>query len=286
MAAMTGPQRKNLDEPDELRVFELGQVQLATVGSQTVGRGVLQPGWRWSLHMRPTMGTTSCPVHHVQVLLSGGFAYQMDGGEVVELRAGDIADVPPGHDAWVLGDEPAVMLDIGGHIAAIAVPQEHERFVTTLLMTDIVDSTRLADRLGDHRWKQVLAEHNKVVRVELARARGVEVNTTGDGFLATFSSAVTALRCAGGIRTAVDGLGIAVRVGVHTGEVERMGADIGGIAVHVTSRIMALGGPSEVVVSSITRGLADGTDLVFGEADRREIKGLDRPVEVYRLLEA
>ena len=211
-------ERKSLDRPDEVRRFQLGTGELTRVGSHVIGRGVLAPGWRWSTHMGPIMGTPSCPVHHVQVLLAGRFAVRMDGGEEIEFAPNDVFDVPPGHDAWVVGDEPAVLLDVSGNIAAIGVSQEHERVVTTtLLMTDIVDSTRMASRMGDQAWKQVLGEHNRVVRLQMDRFRGVEVNTTGDGFLATFNSAVGALRCATAILEAVGAVGVQVRIGVHTG---------------------------------------------------------------------
>ena len=172
-------------------------------------------------------------------------------------------DIPPGHDAWVVGDEPAVLLDFAGSIDASALPREHERMVTTLLMTDIVDSTLTASRLGDAAWKQLLSDHNRLVRAQLLRFGGSEVNTTGDGFLATFRSAVAGLRCAAAILDALRETGLEVRIGVHTGEVEPMGSDIGGVAVHAAARIMALAGPSEVFASSVTVGLADGSGLAF-----------------------
>jgi len=208
----------------------------------------------------------------------------MDDGEEIEFEPNDVFDVPPGHDAWVVGDEPAVLLDVAGNIAAFGVSQEHDRVVTTLLMSDIVESTLLASRIGDQAWKQVLAEHNRVVRMQLDRFRGNEVNTTGDGFLAMFSSAVGALRCATAIREAVRDVGVEVRIGVHTGEVEVLPAGIGGIAVHTAARVMALAGTSEVLVSSVTLGMADGSGLVFAEHGSHLFKGLERPVEVHRLL--
>ena len=151
-------------------------------------------------------------------------------------------------------------------------------------MTDIVDSTRTAHRLGDGAWKQVLSDHNRLVRAQLLRFGGSEVNTTGDGFLATFRSAVAALRCAAAIVAALPDTGIEARIGIHTGEIEPMGRDIGGVAVHVVARIMALAGPSEVFASAVTVGLADGSGLAFEGQGHREVKGLDRPIEVYRLI--
>lgn len=281
---MSDIQRKNLDVPDEVRTGDHGRVELTTVGGSTIGRGVLEPGWRWSVHMAPIVGTPLCPIHHLQVVLSGRFGVRMADGEEVELGPNDIADVPPNHDAWVIGEEPVVLLDMAGNIGVAGVPAEYERVLTTILMTDIVDSTRTADRMGDLTWKQLLADHDRLVRVQLTRFRGTEVSTTGDGFVATFDGAVAALRCANAIRTEVRELGIEVRAGVHTGEIERLPTGIGGLTVHAAARIMSLAGPSEVLTSSTTRTLAEGTGLVFEDAGAHEVKGFSRPIEVARLL--
>jgi len=274
----------SFNDPDGLREFPLLTVSLARIGSHIIGRGVVQPGWHWSEHLAPVMRTESCPVHHVQVLLSGRFAVRMDDGEEVTFEPGDVMDVPPGHDAWVVGDEPAVLIDFAGNIDLLGLPREHERMVTTLLMTDIVDSTRAAGRLGDAAWKQVLSDHNRLVRAQLLRFGGSEINTTGDGFLATFRSAVAGLRCASAILDAVRDTGIEVRVGVHTGEVEPFGDDIGGVAVHAAARIMALAGPSEAFASAMTVGLAEGSGLAFEGKGAQAVKGLEKPIEVYRLV--
>ena len=276
--------RRNFGRPDGLRELPLLTVALARIGSNTIGRGVVQPGWHWAEHLGPVMRAESCPVHHVQVLLSGHFTVRMDDGEEVAFEPGDVMDIPPGHDAWVVGDEPAVLIDFAGNIDALGLPREHERMVATLLLTDIVDSTRAAHRLGDAAWKQVLSDHNRLVRAQLLRFGGSEVNTTGDGFFATFRSAVAGLRCAAAIRDALRDIGVEVRIGVHTGEVEPIGNDIGGVAVHAAARIMALAGPSEVFASAMTVGLADGSDLAFEPRGAKEVKGLARPIEVYRLV--
>ena len=275
--------RKSLDEPGAKRETPGMTLWLATIGSHTIGYGVAQPGFRWSTHLKPAAGTPSCPVHHVQVFLTGRFRVRMDDGEEVEFGPREVGDIPPGHDAWVVGDEPVHILDFAGHSDAIGMPREHERIVTTLLMTDIVDSTATASRLGDAAWREVLSDHNRLVRAQLLRFGGSEINTTGDGFLATFRSAVAALRCAAAIAEAVRDTGVEVRGGVHTGEVEIMGNDVGGVAVHATARIMALAGPSEIFASSMTVGLAEGSGLAFEPRGPREIKGLDRPIEVFRL---
>ena len=277
-------QHKNFDVPDELRRFPNGTGQLVHVGSLTIGRGILEPGWRWSTSLKPIQGTDSCQVHHLELLLEGRFHVEWDSGETAEFGPGDVFEVPPGHDAWVVGDEQVVLVDVFGNVGAIGVPGEHERLVTTLLMSDIVDSTRTAARLGDAAWKQVLANHNRIIRAQLDRFRGREVNTTGDGFLATFGSAGGALRSAMAMRDGMSGLGIELRIGIHTGEVEVLPNDIAGVAVHAASRIMALGQASDIVVSSVTRGLVEGSGLRFEERGRHQVKGLEQPIEVFVLL--
>ena len=281
--AASAAQRKSLDAPDEVRSFPHGTAHLVHVGSLTIGRGVLEPGWRWSTSLGPAQGTPSCMVHHLEVLLEGRLRVEWDDGESAEFEPGDVFDVRPGHDAWVVGEERVVMVDVFGNIGAIGVPGEHERIVTTLLMSDIVESTRTAARVGDAVWKQLLADHNRIIRAQLDRFRGQEVNTTGDGFLATFASAAAALRAAVGMRDGVRDLGLEIRIGIHTGEVEVLPGDIGGVAVHAASRIMALGGASEIVVSSVTRGLADGSGLRFADHGRHTVKGLEQPIQVFLL---
>ena len=276
-------QQKSFDAPDEVRRFPKGIVNLVRLGSVTMGRGVLEPGFRWSTCLKPIQGTPSCQIHHLQLMVQGRFHVETDDGETAEFGPGDVMNVPPGHDVWVVGEEPVVVIDVLGNIGALGVPGEHERLVTTLLMSDVVDSTRTATRLGDAAWKQVLAEHNRLIRAALDRFRGREVNTTGDGFLATFGSAAGAIRSAVAMRDAVRGLGIDLRIGVHTGEVEVLPNDIGGVAVHAASRIMALGGASEIIVSSVTRGLVEGSDLRFEERGRHKVKGLESPIEVFAL---
>jgi hypothetical protein len=210
----TAIKQKSFDAPDEVRRFPKGIVTLVRVGSVTIGRGTLEPGFRWSTSLRPIQGTPSCQIHHLQLLLQGRFHVEMDDGETAEIGPGDVFDVPPGHDVWVVGDEPVVVVDVLGNIGALGAPGEHERLVTTLLMSDIVDSTLTATRLGDAVWKQVLVKHNRLIRAQFDRFRGREVNTTGDGFLATFGSAAGALRAAVAMRDGIRGLGIELRIGV------------------------------------------------------------------------
>ncbi|HTX94965.1 MAG TPA: adenylate/guanylate cyclase domain-containing protein [Mycobacterium sp.] len=149
-----------------------------------------------------------------------------------------------------------------------------DRVLATVLFTDIVDSTRRAAEMGDRDWHALLDAHDAVVRAQLNRFRGREVNTSGDGFLAMFDGPQRAIRCAMAIRDAVRALGIEVRAGLHTGECEVRGDDIGGIGVHIGARVSALAGPNEVLVSSTLRDLVIGSGLEFEERGAYELKGV------------
>jgi len=157
-----------------------------------------------------------------------------------------------------------------GHQAEVA----DDRVLATVLFTDIVDSTRRAAEIGDRDWRALLDAHDAVVRSQLARFRGREVNTSGDGFLAMFDGPQRAIRCAMAIRDAVQALGIEVRAGLHTGECEVRGDDIGGIGVHIGARVSALAGANDVLVSSTLRDLVIGSGLEFEDRGNHELKGV------------
>jgi class 3 adenylate cyclase len=246
--------------------------QLAARSSSRVGAG------------RPTSSPWSeqfCKLHHLHVLVSGRMAFKMADGEQQEFAPNDVMDIAPGHDAWVVGDEPVVLLDISGNVSDFGLPTSPARAVATMLMTDIVGSTKMASELGDAVWKQRLAEHNRAVRRQLERFRGREIDTTGDGFLAIFDSAGAALLCALAARDATRDLGIETRMGVHTGEIEVLPTDVRGVAVHATARIMAAAQPSEVLASSISRTLAEGSGLRFEDRGSYALKGIETPMELF-----
>jgi pimeloyl-ACP methyl ester carboxylesterase/class 3 adenylate cyclase len=152
--------------------------------------------------------------------------------------------------------------------------REPDRVLATVLFTDIVGSTERAAELGDARWKELLADHHRVVRAELDRSRGKEVRLTGDGIFATFDGPARAVHCACGIRDAVRGLGIEVRAGLHTGEIELADSGVEGIAVHIGARIAALAGPSEILTSSTVRDLVVGSGIEFAERGTHVLKGV------------
>jgi len=273
--------------PDEIRSFDHGRLEVVNLGDESIGRQVFEPGWRWSIHVKPLAGTPSCEFHHLGYMVSGRFRTQMDDGSVLETSPGDVFDIPAGHDAWVVGDEPAVSIQWSG-IRTFGAPllAAGERVLTTVLFTDIVDSTTRAVSLGDRAWQTLLAGHNEQVRRALDRHAGLEVKTTGDGFLARFDAPARAVRCAAAIRSATRELGLEVRAAAHTGEVEIVGDDIRGVAVHMAARILALADPGEILLSSTTRDLVDGSGMAFADRGRHELKGIDGVRQVFALKEA
>jgi class 3 adenylate cyclase len=267
-------QSKSFDVPDDTVRFDHGLIQLVTVGSITFGREVLEPGWRWSEHVKPIVGTDWCEFHHVVFVLSGRMHVITRDGEAYDVGAGEVVDVSPGHDAWVVGDKPVVTIDFQGVVGWARAPEPGDRVLTTVLFTDIVDSTIAAERLGDQAWKQLLAAHQEDVQALLGHHRGRLVNTTGDGIVATFDAPARAIRSALDLGDAARKLGIEIRAGVHTGEVEFVDQDLRGVAVHVAARIMAAAEPGTTYVSTTTRDLTLGAGLEFIGRGTRTLKGI------------
>jgi class 3 adenylate cyclase len=181
----------------------------------------------------------------------------------------------PGADTlyWV-GDTMPILAEIEEFITGSRGGSDAERVLTTIVFTDIVGSTQRAAALGDDHWRDLLDSHDNLVRRELRRFGGREVNTAGDGFVATFSSPSVALDCAEQVVDAVRTLGLEVRVGIHAGEVEVRGQDIAGMAVHIGARVAALAGPSEVLVSSTVREIVTGSHRTFIDRGEHELKGV------------
>jgi class 3 adenylate cyclase len=158
---------------------------------------------------------------------------------------------------------------------------EIDRVLTTILFTDIVDSTVNAARLGDRAWRKMLDDHDRITREEFSRHRGREIKTTGDGFLACFDGPARAIRCAVAIGDALRPLGIRIRAGLHTGECEVRGDDLGGLAVHIAARVGALAGADQVLVSSTVKDLVVGSGIEFTDAGERELKGVPAPWKLF-----
>jgi hypothetical protein len=184
---------RSFDAPDDTRDFEKGVLDLIKVGSLTFGRETLDPGWRWSEHVKPLAGTELCEFHHVGYQISGRWVCEDRDGKRVEIGPGDIFDTPPGHDAWVLGDEPCVALDFQG-IADWALRATSARVLTTVLFADIVESTPLVERIGDRAWQRLLAQYRENVTFVLSEFAGTLVDTAGDG--SWRASTVHLRRCA------------------------------------------------------------------------------------------
>jgi class 3 adenylate cyclase len=203
------------------------------------------------------------------------FARNVPGARLVEYHGDD--HLPWNGDAATLADDIQEFVTGSRHTA-----HEPDRVLATVLFTDIVRSTERAIELGDRGWIELLARHHDVVRAALQRFRGREENTSGDGFLASFDGPARAVRCALEIRDALPALGIEVRAGVHTGECERNGTDLAGIAVHTGARVMAAAKAGEVLASRVVRDLVAGSGLVFVEHGLHELKGIPGTWELYR----
>ena len=277
--------KRSLDQPDERFVAELVSGGYVRLGDLTIGRVLQEPGWRWSTHMQPLVGGTRCQARHVGLLLQGGFHFEFDDGSSLDVGPNEVYEASPGHDAWIVGDETAISIEWEGLRRWAAPLEAGERTVVTMLFTDLVDSTGTAARLGESAWGDLLARHNSLVRGAVERHRGVEVSTTGDGFLVSFDGAVRAIRCALDISAAAPTIGLHIRAGVHTGEVERVGADLRGIAVHEAARIAAQAGPDAILVSEITRALAAGSELQFGPGASYDLKGIEGSRVLYPVRE-
>jgi class 3 adenylate cyclase len=223
------------------------------------------------LDVRPALGLIQAPtlVLHVRespfipIELGRYLADHISGADFVELPGGDVG-VPQPEVAekfleFLTGERPEI---------------EAERILTTMMFTDIVGSTEQAASLGDRRWRSVLDSHDRAVRDRLRRFRGSEVKTTGDGFFASFDGPARAIRCGMAINEAMRELGIQVRMGLHTGECEVRGDDLGGLAVHIAARVGALAGPGEVLVSGTVEDLVIGSGIKFVDRGEHELKGV------------
>ncbi|HMF05386.1 MAG TPA: adenylate/guanylate cyclase domain-containing protein [Acidimicrobiia bacterium] len=209
----------------------------------------------------------------VDVEMGRYLADHIPGAKFVELEGTD--------HLFFTGDADAIIDEIQEFLTGVRPLPAVERVLATVLFTDIVDSTRHAVEAGDERWKELLGRHDAQVRRQLERFQGREVNTTGDGFVATFDGPARAIRCATSIRDAVRALGIDVRAGLHTGEVETRGDDISGIAVHLAARVAAAAGAGEVLVSRTVVDLVAGSGLSFAPRGARTLKGVPGEWELF-----
>jgi pimeloyl-ACP methyl ester carboxylesterase len=218
------------------------------------------------------------------------------GDRVVDVRAGRwLAEHVPGARFVELpgldhvpfaGDPDRVADEVEEFLTGSRPAAEPDRVLATLMFTDIVDSTKRAADLGDRRWLELLERHHDLVRGELERHRGREVKTTGDGFLATFDGPARAIRCSGAIRDHLRDHGVEVRAGLHTGEIEVIGEDVGGIAVHIAARVAAMAAGGETLVSSTVKDLVAGSGIEFEDRGAHELKGVPGEWHLYSVAKA
>lgn len=202
-------------------------------------------------------------------------ASKIPAAKLVELPGVD-------HFFWA-GDPEPLLQEIEEFVTGHRTAADHERVLATVLFTDIVGSTQMAATIGDQAWRDLLLRHNAAIRQELVRWRGREINTAGDGFLATFDGPARAIRCAKAISDVVRPLGMEVRCGLHTGEIEIVDEDVAGLTVHIGARIAALAAPGEVLVSRTVRDLVAGAGFQFLTRGIHSLKGVPEEWEVYAL---
>jgi pimeloyl-ACP methyl ester carboxylesterase len=221
-------------------------------------------------YVLPTIRVPTLVVHHTDSTIPIEHArYAVEhvpGARFVELEGIDHA--PFTHDADRIADE------IEEFLVGARGTRRADRVLATILFTDIVGSTDRATELGDRGWRELLERHNALVRGELERFDGLEVKHTGDGFLARFDGPAKAIRCAGAIRDRLLELGIETRAGIHTGECELLGEDVGGLAVHIAARVMSTAGAGEIVVSSTVKDLVVGSEIEFAARGTHQLKGV------------
>ena len=224
----------------------------------------------------PTLVLTRSDAPNERAQAARWVADQIDDARFAEVPGRDLA-------SWV-GDTDALIDEVEEFVTGVREGTSSERVLATVLFTDLVASTERAAALGDARWKELLASHQIAVRSELAKYRGREVDTAGDGFFATFDGPARAVRCAQAAIEGVRSLGLEIRAGVHTGEVEVSRGDVRGIAVHIGARVSSMAGPNEILVTSTVRDLVAGSGLAFEDGGEHELKGVPERWRLYRVV--
>jgi class 3 adenylate cyclase len=235
-------------------------------------------------HMLPVIRVPTLILHRVtdrDVAVENGryLAANIPGARYVEFARGD-------HFATAVGDFDPELDEVEEFLTGVKHGPAPDRVLSTVLFTDIVRSTERMAELGDRRWSEVKAAHHRIVRDQLARFRGREVDTAGDGFFATFDGPARAIRCASAIRAAVLTLGIEIRAGIHTGEVEIGHDGVTGLAVHIGARAMAMAEPGEVVVTSTVRDLVTGAGIEFTDRGIHMLRGVPGEWKIFAVVAA
>ena len=236
----------------------------------------------WDLDIRQALPAVSVPT---LVICTAGNPYVIPAHSAylaAHIRDARLLELPgAGHWPWASADALPTMDAIEEFLTGSSATLGNERILATVAFTDIVGSTELAARLGDKEWNELLATHDSVARREVENARGEIVKSTGDGMLATFDGPARGIRAVRSIEDSLATLGLPIRGGLHAGEVEVRGSDIGGIAVHIASRVADLAGPGEVLVSSTVRDLVAGSGIAFEDRGRHELKGVPGEWELF-----
>jgi class 3 adenylate cyclase len=236
--------------------------------------------WLFSVDVRSALSAVSAPTR--VVAFSDAWIGKNHGRYLAERIPGaELVTLPGGTDLLFAGDPDVVGDEIEEFVTGSRAVQPADRVLATVLYTDLVDSTSLASRLGDRRWRSLLDLHDEAVRDALQKGSGREVKHTGDGFVATFDGPARAIRCAEEIRARLGPLGLEVRAGLHAGEIELRDNDIGGISVHIGSRVAALAGAGEILVSRTVRDLVAGSGIVFIDRGVHRLKGIDDDWQLY-----
>lgn len=240
--------------------------------------------WLFGVDVRSVLSSVSVPV----LLLARrrawiGIAHARYLAE--HLPRAQLVELPGAADLLFAGDIDGLVTEIAEFVTGVRPEPRTDRVLATVMFTDLVDSTKHAAEAGDRHWHDLLDAHDRNVRVALQRAGGREVKTTGDGFVATFDGPARAIRCADEIRERVRSIGLEVRIGLHTGEIEIRGDDIAGIGAHIASRIESLAGPGEILVSRTVRDLVTGAGLQFEDRGAYVLKGVPDEWNVYAVLD-
>jgi len=232
--------------------------------------------------VRHVLGTIRVPT----LVLSRGGEQAEEGVALARLIPGARHKAMPGTATYVVSEHSTAYLEAIERFVTDVRDEEAqlESILATVLFTDIVDSTVMQAEVGDVRWQELVHEHHRLVRGCLARYRGRELDTAGDGFFAAFDGPVRAIRCAGAIREAIAGLGIEVRAGLHTGECRTIDGKVGGLAVSIGARVTSLAGPSEILVSQTVRDLVAGSGLAFDDRGEHDLKGVPGSWRVYAVV--
>ena len=238
------------------------------------------------IDVRPVLGTIGVPA--LVVHRSGDRSLPVEGARYLaeRIRGARLVELPGADHLLFVGDQDAILDEVEEFLTGVRRGPEIDRVLATVMFTDIVGSTERAVQLGDREWRDLLDLHHLLVRQELERWRGTEVDTAGDGFFATFDGPARAIRCACAIRDSVRNIGLEIRAGLHTGECEIHGTTVAGIAVHIGARVGALAGRGEVLVSSTVRDLVAGSGIEFEPRGEYELKGVPERWRLYSVVDA